>query len=78
MNYGLLPIYLDLISEFNIDPINSFKDSIKYVQEPKDLINYIIRNLKFEILKEKNIKNQKISNFYFNKFIRENIKYIYE
>ncbi len=78
MNYGLLPIYLDLISEFNIDPINSFKDNIKYVQEPEDLVNYIIRNLKFEILKEKNIKNKKISNLYFNKFIKENINYIYE
>lgn len=78
INNGLLPIYLDLINEFNIDPMYSMKKKIMYVSKPSQLGKFINEKCDANYLYKKYTNNKKISKYYFNNYINKNIEIIYE
>lgn len=76
INSGLIPIYYNYMSNFNIDPLNLLTNQIKYVKTSNDLGNYVYSNTNQKYLDNQYIINKKLSNEYFNDFIYENIENI--
>ena len=66
---GLIPIYLDIINTFNIDPMFQINNEGRYVQNCKEFINLITKSKKN---KQKVLK--KIQKFSKNYFVRFNNK----